>query len=745
MKFDTPAGPNATDQQKILGRPLDRLDGPLKVSGLAHYAYEYHDVAPNAAYGVMVTSAIAKGKISAIDTLDAERAPGVLLVLTHRNTPKQFGKPEKPSKDQEGKGEHAAPQLQGTEIKQYGQAVAFVVADTFEQATAAAALVRVRYDLAKGAFSLDAAKSSAKPAEGAKDADVGDFTGAFSAAAVKIDVTYTTPNQAQSMMEPHATLALWEGDHLTVYTAHQIVHWSTDGVADTLGIPHEKVRSVAAYIGGGFGSKLENYGDVILSAVAAQKLGRPVKCAITRSQTYNHTTHRPPTIQRLRLGADRDGKLTAVGHTTWTGDQEGERGEHATEQSRLMYAGANRDLKTLLTTLDLPKGGSMRAPGEAVGLLALECAMDELAEKLGMDPVELRIRNDVQYDPTEGPQRKFSDRKLIECLRMGADAFGWSKRQAKPGQVRDGDWLIGHGVSAGIRNNLVMPSGTRVTLRRDGSLLVETAMTDIGTGSYTVNGQTAAEMLGLPLDRVEVRMGDSRMPKGAGSGGSWGGNSSTAGTYAACMALRAAIAAKAGLGADPVFADGRAYSGNRSVTLAKLASGGDLTATDEMTYGDLTKTFAQASFAAHFCEVGVNLATAETRVRRMTSAFSAGRILNPKTARSQCLGGMTMGIGAALMEELIVDERFGYFVNHDLAEYQVPVHADIPDLEVLFVASEDDKSSPMKARGVGELGICGVGASVANAVHNACGVRVRDFPLTLDKILAKLPPVSIAA
>jgi len=751
MKFDQPAGPNPIDRGIIIGKPLDRVEGPLKVTGTAPYAYEYHDVAPNAAYGVVVGAGIGKGRIATLDTHEAERAPGVLLVLTYRNAPKMFGKEQRQNttsqqssqkSQQESKGAHAAPQLQGPEVKQFGQAVAFVVAETFEQATAAAALVRVGYANIKGRFSLAAGRATAQPNKRAKDAAVGDFASAYAAAPVKLDVTYTTPNQAHAMMEPHATLAMWAADRLTLYTSHQVVHWSTDGVADTLGIPHDKVRSVCAYVGGGFGSKLEIYGDCILAAVAAQQLGRPVKCALTRSLSFNHTTHRPPTIQRIRLAAGRDGRLLAVGHTTWTGDQEGERGELATEQTRLMYGGANRQLETLIATLDLPKGGSMRAPGEAVGLFALEGAMDELAEQLGMDPVELRVVNDVQYDPTAGPDRPFSDRKLVECLRQGAQRFGWDARNRTPGGRRDGALLIGHGMSAGIRNNMVQASGTRVTLRPDGTVLVETAMTDIGTGSYTINAQTAAEMLGVPLARVQVRLGDSLLPKAAGSGGSWGANSSTAGTYAACVALRTAIAERAGMAADADFTDGRIHAGGHSMRLTEVARNGPIVAADTMDYGDLDKRFAQASFAAHFCEVAVNRATGEVRVRRMTSAFSAGRILNAKTARSQCLGGMTMGIGAALMEALHVDERFGYFVNHDLAEYHVPVHADVPDLDVLFVESTDDKSSPMKARGVGELGICGVGAAVSAAVYNATGIRVRDYPVTLDKLIDRLPSLA---
>jgi xanthine dehydrogenase YagR molybdenum-binding subunit len=378
----------------------------------------------------------------------------------------------------------------------------------------------------------------------------------------------------------------------------------------------------------------------------------------------------------------------------------------------------------------------MRAPGEAVGQLALECAMDELAEKLGMDPVELRIINDVQYDPEKGPGTPFSSRKLVECLRTGADKFGWAKRKAQTGQMRDGKWLIGYGVSGAYRGNLAMDSAARVTLRPDGTLLVETDMTDIGTGSYTIIGQTAAEMLGVDLDRVEVRLADSNFPVSSGSGGSWGANSSTAGVYAACENLRQQVAQKAGFNAsDVTFADSAVRSGGRSVPLAQIAGPQEIAAEGKIKFADLTQKYAQASFGAHFCEVGVDSDTAEVRVRRMLTVAAAGRILNPKTARSQCLGGMTMGIGAALMEECVVDTRFGFFVNHDLAEYQVPVHADIPDLEVIFLEELDDKSSPMKAKGVGELGICGVGASVANAIYNATGVRVRDYPLTMDKLL----------
>jgi len=428
--------------------------------------------------------------------------------------------------------------------------------------------------------------------------------------------------------------------------------------------------------------------------------------------------------------------IDAIGHEVWSGDLPGGGPETAAMQTRLLYGGANRLTAHRLATLDLPEGNAMRAPGEAVGLLALEIAMDELAEACGVDPVELRIRNDVQYDPEAGPQRPFSSRKLVECLRAGADRFGWSKRNPTPSKVRDGRWLVGMGVAAAFRNNMVGKSGARIGVDGTGKVIVETDMTDIGTGSYTIIGQTAAEMLGVSLDDVIVRLGDSRFPASAGSGGQWGANSSTAGVYAAAMALRAKLAEKAGYPADQAqFEDGLVKLGNQSQTLAALAGREGLWAQDSIEFGDLDKRYAQATFGAHFCEVGVDIDTAEVRIRRMGGAFAAGRILNPKSARSQVIGAMTMGAGAALMEALEVDTRFGLFINHDMAEYAVPVHADIPEQDVLFIDELDDKSSPMKAKGVGELGICGAGAAVANAVYNATGLRLRDYPLTIDKLL----------
>ena len=736
MKFDQPAGTNPIDQLKVVGRPTDRIDGPAKTSGTAHYAYERHDAVTNAAYGYIVGSAVAKGRVDRIDTSAAESAPGVLAVVTFKNAGNL------------GKGNmNTAKLLGGPEVDHYHQALAVVVADTFEQARAAAALVRVDYARGKGRFDLDE-ELKAAPLKGDDSGEgssappifrVGTFESAFADAPVTLDQTYTTPDHSHAMMEPHATTAVWEGDKLTLYTSNQMIAWGKGEVAKTLGIPKDKVRLDSPYVGGGFGGKLFVRADAVLAALGAKAAKRPVKVTLPRPFIANNTTHRPATRQRIRLGATRDGKLTAIGHESGSGDLPGGGPETATAQTKLMYAGENRMTAMRLAVLDLPEGNAMRAPGEAPGLMALEIAMDEMAEKLGMDPVEFRIVNDTMVDPAK-PERPFSERHLVECLRTGAERFGWSKRKAKPGQVRDGGWLVGMGVAAGFRNNLLNKSAARVGIDGDGRVTVWTDMTDIGTGSYTIIAQTAAETMGVPLERVRVVLGDSDLPASAGSGGQWGANNSTAGVYAACMKLRAAVAQKLGFNSgDATFADGRVTAGNRTAELREAAG---LTAEDAIEYGDLDKKYQQSTFAGHFVEVGVDAWTGEVRIRRMLAVCDAGRILNPKSARSQVIGAMTMGAGAALMEELAVDKRFGFFVNHDLASYEVPVHADIPHQEVIFLDYPDDKSSPMKAKGVGELGLCGVGAAIANAIYNATGVRVRDYPITLEKHLSKLPAVA---
>jgi xanthine dehydrogenase YagR molybdenum-binding subunit len=740
MKFDTPAGHNPIDQMKVVGRPTDRIDGKYKTTGTAPYAYERHDVAPGQAYGVILGAGIAKGRINAMDTRRAKAAPGVITVVTTLDYPEPLPLGRM----------NTAHLFGGAEVAHYHQAIAVVVAETFEAARAAASLIRVDYVRAPGRFDL-AAEAPHAPLSGGGSGEgsgappvdrVGDVETALASAPVKLDRTYTTPPESHAMMEPHATIASWSGDRLTVWTSNQMINWSRGDLAKTLSIPEDHVRMDSPYVGGGFGGKLFIRADVVLAALAARAARRPVKVALTRPLIMNNTTHRAATIQRIRLGATRDGRLTAISHASTSGNLPRGKPETAVDQTKLLYAAPNRETYMKLAVLDLPEGNAMRAPGEAPGLMALEMAMDEMAESLGMDPVEFRILNDTQVDPQK-PARPYSERHLVECLRTGAERFGWSRRNARPGQVRDGRWLVGMGMAAGFRNNLLMKSAARVRLETDGRITVETDMTDIGTGAYTILAQTAAEMMGVPLDRVSVRLGDSDFPASAGSGGQWGANNSTAGVYAACVKLRDEVAQRLGFNAgDAVFADGQVRAGNRSVALKDGATAGPLAAEDHIEYGDLGKTYVQSTFAGHFVEVGVDGYTGETRIRRMLAVCDAGRILNPKSARSQVIGAMTMGAGAALMEELAVDTRYGFFVNHDLALYEVPVHADIPHQEVIFLDHPDDKSSPMKAKGVGELGLCGVGAAIANAVYNATGVRVRDYPITLDKHLQHLPQVA---
>jgi xanthine dehydrogenase YagR molybdenum-binding subunit len=733
MKFDTPAGQNPTDRLAVIGQPHDRFEAKLKTTGTATYAYEHHDVAPDVAYGYILGAAIAKGRITSIDTARAEAAPGVHAVVTYRNTgPLGVG------------GFYVQRMLAAPDVEHYHQPVAVVVAETFEQARAASSLIRVDYARTAGQFDLAEQLESAPvapqmPFGGPTQTHVGEFEPAFASAEVKVDETYTIPDQAHAMMEPHSTIARWDGDRLTCWTSIQQMNWGTRDLGLILGVPRENIRLISPFIGGGFGGKGTVQSDLVLAALSARIARRPVKIALQRPIMFNNTIHRPKTIQRVRLGASREGKLTAVGHESWSGNLAGGRTEPTTLSTRALYAGANRMTRVRLALLDLAEGNAMRAPGEAPGLMALEIAMDEMAEKLGMDPVAFRLLNDTQVDP-ENAGRPFSSRRFADCLREGAQRFGWSARNPQPSQVPDGHWLIGMGMAGAIRGAPIAKAGARVRLDRQGVVTVETDMTDIGTGSYTIVQQTAAELMGVPLEKVVARLGDSSFPETPGSGGQQGAPSVTAGVYAACMKLREVIAQRLGFNtANAEFSAGEVRSGNRSVPIVRAADDGDLVVEDSMEFGDLAKRFAIQTFGAHFAEVGVNAFTGEIRIRRMLAVCAAGRILNPKTARSQVIGGMTMGIGAALMEEMAIDKRFGFFVNHDLAGYEVPVHADIPHLDALFVDEVDPVISPVKAKGVGELGLTGVAPAVANAVYNATGVRVRHYPITLEKFLDRLP------
>lgn len=729
MEMNTPIGQTPIDERKdgLVGQPIDRVEGLLKVTGRATYAAEYQSP-DETLYAFVLQAPLPKGRIVSIDARPAERAPGVRLVLTYRNAPRLA------PAGQNG----AIPELQDDKISYFGQPVALVVADSFEAARSASYLIKADYAREPGAFELRPLMAQGRASGPSADSAVGDFDGAFAAAPVKLDVTYLTPHQSHAMMEPHATIAEWADGRLVLYTANQMLSRNKPIIAATFQLPPDQVRLVSRYIGGGFGGKLQSWPDAVLAGMAARQLNRRVKLVMTRQQVFHLTSHRPETIQRIRLGADADGRIQAIGHDSWSPNAPGKTFvEAAAAQTRTLYAGANRLTRQRLVTLDLPEGASMRAPGEAVGLLALECAMDELAERVGLDPIELRVRN----EPSEDPEKHipYSSRTLVPCYREGARRFGWAARNPRPGQVRDGRWLVGMGMAAATRGNPLRPSQASARIGPDGVLVVKMAMTDPGTGTYTILSQVAADMMGLPLDKVRIQMGDSDFPEAAGSGGSFGANSSGGALYDACASLRARLASAAGI--DPAtarFADGKVSGGGVSRTLASLAGPDGIETAGEISPGTMSKAYSQQSYGAQFAEVGVDVDTGEIRLRRMLGVFTAGRILNEKTARSQAIGGMTFGLGAALTEALVVDPRFGFFVNHDLAEYHVPVHADAVEIDAMFLPELDDKASPLKAKGVGELGICGAGAAVANAVYNACGVRIRDYPLTLDKVLKGL-------
>lgn len=704
----------------IIGQPISRIDGPLKVSGRATYAAEHWDVG-QPLYGFIVGATIGKGRIAGIDTGRAERAPGVRMVMTHRNAPAQ-GKADPSIRSAYSR---AFPTLDGPDVHHYGEPVALVVAETYEEARTAANLVDVGYTGEPGRFDFTARLDQAYAPKAVNaglptDSAVGDFDGAFAGAEVRVDRTYTTPYECSQPMEPHSCLAVPSGEDLTIYVSLQIVAEARTAIASTLRMDENRIRIVTPYVGGGFGSKLGIHSETILAALAARELQQPVKVVMTRQQIFQLVGVRPVSSQRVRLGATRDGRMVALGHdVTMHTSVLSEFAEQTATSARPMYAAPNRLTRHRLTVLDLPRGEDVRAPGEAPGLFALESAIDELAVALGMDPIELRILNEPAVHPETG--RPFSERKLVECMREGARRFGWERRPAEPGSLRDGRWLVGYGMAAAVRMQFELPSKASVRLMPDGTAVVRSDITDIGTGTYTIVAQVAAETLGLPLERVRVEIGSSDYPAGAGSGGSFGASNTCTAVYNACVALREKLEAGS-IPAEGVEAEGAiGYMGT------------------DPNY----QNYSIHTYGAQFAEVGVDADTAEIRLRRMLGVFSIGRVFNAKTARSQLIGGMTFGIGSALLEEAVVDTRTGAFVNHDLAGYLVPVHADIPEIDALLLDGFDDKANVLGAKGAGELGNCGANAAVANAVFNATGVRVREFPITLEKVLPGLPAAAV--
>ena len=706
--------------QGVLSTPMDRPEGPLKVSGTAPYA---HEVQPEGMLHGCFIRAPRLGKVTSMNDSSAREMEGVHTVF---HGEKLLRNPAQGTANE-------APVQGVTDVHYVGQPIALVVADTFEAARAAAQAVT--FEIAEADRKPTDPQDYETPDD--KQSDQGDLDKAMSEAGVTVDQTYTTPSHNSAAMEPHASIAEWDGDKLTLRGSYQMLKYNRNELADSLGIDPKNVRIVSPYVGGGFGSKLGIAPEAVGAALAARELGRPVGIALTRQQVFESTMRRSETRQRIRLAADAEGRISGIGHDAWVSNLPDESfSEPVTQATPFTYKGAHRHIGHHVARVSRTCAGSVRAPGEAVGITCFEIAMDELAEASGIDAVELRKRNIPEEDPTEG--KPYSSNMLEKALDAGAGKFGWDTDRPAPGSRREGEWLIGQGMASAVRVNILQGSKARVTLTPEGQATVETDMTDIGTGTYAILTQLAAEMLGLPPAQVEVRLGDTDNPPASGSGGSWGASSAGSSVYLACQGLRSRIAEELGTTEEQLtLKDGHAIADNRSIPLSDLLSE-PLESLGEIEAGDTSDKVRQATWGAYFCEVAVNSVTGETRVRRLHGTFAAGRILNPKTARSQCLGGMTFGIGMALTEELIHDPRDGHIVNRDLAEYHLPVNADVPQITVELLEERDPWTNPMQVKGIGELGICGAAGAVVNAIYNATGVRVRDLPATLDKVMASL-------
>ncbi len=698
---------------RATGAPLNRLDGVQKVTGAATYAYEYP--VEGVTYVFPVQSTIARGRISSIETSAARALPGVIAVLTHENAPRIA-----PLDDQD------LAVFQSDAVAYRGQFVAAVVAETLEIARQAASMVAVRYeeqphDVELAASRSDLYKPEYVPQKAAPfyaaDSAQGDVEAALAAAPVSLDHTYTTPTEHHNPLEPHTTLAIWSddgnGESVTVYDTCQGVDIRLNDIATAFGLSPERVRVIAPYVGGGFGSRGFTHPYAILAVMAARVAGRPAKFAQTRQQMFGPVGYRSPTIQRVRLGAGGDGQLTAIAHEVVAQTNAlYEMTEPAAVAARTMYAAPNRRTTHRLARLDLPANSWMRAPGESPGMFALESAMDELAVACGLDPIELRVRNEPAVDPETG--LPFSSRGLVACLREGAERFGWAKRDLQPRQRRAGRWLVGTGVAASTYPAVQLPASAHVAVDAAGRYRVRIAAEDVGQGAWTVLTQIAADALEVPVEQVQLDIGDSALPQAFPAWGSTGTASWGWAIVDGAQKLRTRLRDEFGgvVPAAGLEADG-AFNGNPEA-----------------------QQFSMHAFGAQFAEVRVNEDTGEVRVPRLLGVFAAGHIVNPKTARSQFLGGMTWGLSMALHEESVLDPRFGDYVNHDFAEYHIATNADVGEIDVTWIDEEDPHVNPMGVKGIGEIGIVGTAAAIANAVYHATGIRVRDLPITLDKLLS---------
>ena len=734
-----------------IGQPISRADGRLKVTGGARYAADIP--LANMTYGAIVHSTIANGRTLSIDGTAAQKAPGVLAVFTHDNMPRMNGTP-KPWSHLRPHGQGFLP-LQDDRIHYAGQPIALVVAKTLDQAMYAGTLITVEYDIEPPVvFSPQVAKAAVDPPQflWPVASSVGDADKAIAASAVKIEQTYTTADRHHNQMEPHATTAVWDADErLTLYETTQHIFGVKGLVAIVLGIPPENIDVVCHFLGGGFGGKAYVWPHTLMAALAAKVLNRPVRVQLTRAQMYSMAGHQPATIQSIAVGANQDGKLTGIRHESISPTSIFDSYiEYAAIAARHLWAasgGIATNHKVVHVNRNTPT--AMRSPHEALGHVALECAMDELACATGVDPVALRLLNDTDTDPLS--LRPFSTRGLRECLTQGAARFGWDKRPPEPRSMRDGRYLIGQGMACAAYTHWRWPGKARVTINRDATALVEVGTHEIGGGTYTVMQQVAADMLGLAPDKVSVRLGDTRLPASHPSiGSATMANAGASILLAATAARNKAVAlAQSGQYApfagaadrDVVVADGRlALAGtNRTTTYAELLTRNGLsTLVAEADYDPVPEADgpkAILSFAAVFAEVRVDPDFGIVRLNSFLGAYDAGRIINPKTARSQAIGGIVWGVGQAMLEQSEVDPASGRFVSRNYSGYLVSTHADIPALDVLFIDGFDGEASPLGVKGLGELTAVSVAPAIANAVYHATGKRIRDFPITAEKLL----------
>lgn len=734
----------------LIGKPLPRVDGLAKVTGLARYAAEF--TAPGMLHAALVTSPVSRGRIRGFDLTEAWRVSGVAGILTHENAPR-LGKLQGPMLDLSSLG----LTLQDARIHYDRQAIAVVVADTLEAAERAAALVRVQIEpLPPRVDMLEWQDEAFNPGEflGRPTSQFrGDFAAAWAEADVRVNATYTTPQENHNPLEPHATLARWEGDRLEVHDSSQFVEGVRTRLANLLGLDEANVRVICPYVGGGFGSKGQTWPVTLLAAMAARLVERPVRLALTREQLYGVVGHRSPTRQQVRLGATRDGQLVAYAHDTLS--QCAFFSEYVEPVSRsvgVLYACPNVAIRQRVVRLDTNNATFMRSPGDATGLYALESALDELAYALRMDPVELRLRNDTPVEPTTG--RPWSSKSLAECYARAAGRFGWQDRPVGPRMRREGHEWVGWGMATATLHSSRSPASVRVRLRADGSVAVETATHELGTGISTLMTQVAADVLGVPAARVAVRLGDTALPYAPLSAGSQTTASVTPAVRAAAEGVRAALLALAsadrcspvhGLPPEAIaLADGRIHAKDDPARGEAIAAQLHRHGVPELTSERHLETVdedrlprAMRAFGCHFVEVRVDADFGTIRVSRYVGAFGAGRVLNPRTARSQLAGAVVWGIGMALMEATTRDPRRGRVMNANLADYLIPVNADVPELEVLLVDEPDEQINSLGAKGLGELGNAGTAAAIANAVFHATGERLRELPLTPDTLVSR--------